>query len=86
LKEFDTVIMGRKTSEFGFQYGLKPGQPAYPQMQHYIFSSAFKLKKKHSLVNVSKLNLPLIQELKSQEGSDIYLCGGGEFASWLLDH
>ncbi|MEQ9300481.1 MAG: hypothetical protein RIF33_18045 [Cyclobacteriaceae bacterium] len=24
LKEFDTVIMGRKTYEFGYQYGLDP--------------------------------------------------------------
>ena len=38
LTEFGTVIMGRKTYEFGFKYGLKPGQPAYPDMKHYIFS------------------------------------------------
>ena len=24
LKEFDTVIMGRNTYEFGYAYGLKP--------------------------------------------------------------
>ena len=31
LEAFDTVIMGRKTYEFG----LSPGEPAYPHMDHY---------------------------------------------------
>lgn len=86
LKEFDTVIMGRKTYEFGLQYGLEPGQPAYPHMRHYIFSTTLKFESKHPFVQVRQLDLDFIQELKSQEGSDIYLSGGGEFASWLLDY
>lgn len=36
LQEFDTVIMGRKTYEFGYNYGLEPGQPAYPNMRIII--------------------------------------------------
>ncbi len=28
LQNFGTVIMGRKTYEFGYLYGLHPGQPA----------------------------------------------------------
>ena len=39
LKAFDTVIMGRKTYEFGYKFGLKPGEPAYPHTKHYIFSN-----------------------------------------------
>ncbi len=42
LKAYDTVLMGRATYEFGYQYGLKPGQPAYPHMQHYIFSKTLR--------------------------------------------
>ena len=38
LKEFKTVIMGRKTYEFGYKFGLVPGQPAYGHMEHFIFS------------------------------------------------
>ncbi len=37
LQSFKTVIMGLRTYEFGYQFGLQPGQPAYPHMQHYIF-------------------------------------------------
>ena len=43
LQNFKTVIMGRRTYEFGYQYGLKPGQPAYPHMEHFIFSSSLQL-------------------------------------------
>lgn len=36
LLQFATIIMGRKTYEFGDNYGLTPGQPAYPQMTYRI--------------------------------------------------
>lgn len=86
LQEYDTVIMGRKTYESGYQYGLDPGEPAYPHMQHYIFSSSLYLKKRNPLVHICSLKRTIIQEIKSREGSDIYMCGGGEFASWLLEN
>ena len=86
LQEFDTVIMGRKTYEFGYKFGLPPGQPAYPHMRHYIFSDSLTLDNPHELVNVVPRGLKLVEELKAEEGTDIYLCGGGIFAGWLLDH
>lgn len=43
LQKFDSVIMGRKTYEFGYKFGLKPGDLAYPHMNHYIFSGSLKL-------------------------------------------
>ncbi len=30
--------------------------------------------------------MKFIYELKDQKGTDIYLCGGGMFAGWLLDN
>lgn len=86
LEEFDTVIMGRKTYEFGYQYGLEPGQPAYPHMQHHVFSTSLTFEKCSKQVQVQNLDLDVIRELKSGVGSEIYLCGGGEFAGWLLDN
>ncbi len=86
LKAFDTVIMGRNTYEFGYNYGLIPGQPAYPHMDHYIFSNSLEFKDKHKKVHIVPLNIEQVQNLKEAEGSDIYLCGGGQFAGWLLDH
>ena len=86
LKEFDTVIMGRHTYEFGYDYGLKPGQPAYPHMEHYIFSNSLRLESPHTKVHVEKPGLEKIDALKRENGTDIYLCGGGMFAGWLLDN
>lgn len=86
LNEFDTVIMGRNTYEFGYKYGLIPGQPAYPHMEHYIFSNHLHFEKQHKKVKVRKPDLEEIIRLKESKGTDIYLCGGGQFAGWLLDH
>lgn len=86
LQQFDTVIMGRKTYEFGYRFGLQPGQPAYPHMRHYIFSNHLQLENPHELVKVCPPNLENIRQLKSEKGTDIYCCGGGEFAGWLLNH
>lgn len=86
LLKFDTVIMGRKTYEFGYQYGLKAGQKGYPHMKHHIFSNTLVFKEADEDVYIEKLDLARIDALKAEIGSDIYLCGGGEFAGWLLDH
>ncbi|MFK7978552.1 MAG: dihydrofolate reductase family protein [Saprospiraceae bacterium] len=86
LQTFDTTIMGRRTYEFGYQYGLEPGQPAYRHMDHYIFSNTLKLETIHRKVKVGPLNLQTILDLKATEGSPIYLCGGGQFAGWLLEN
>ena len=86
LQSFDTTIMGRKTYEFGYKFGLEPGQPAYPHMEHYIFSNTLKLEELHPKVKICPLNLQTIKDLKASKGSPIYLCGGGQFAEWLLEN
>lgn len=86
LEAFDTVIMGRKTYEFGYQFGMKPGQPAYPNKRHLIFSNSLSFEEQDSSVKVCKLDIAEIEALKSEAGTDIYLCGGGELAGWLLAH
>ncbi|MEM9360868.1 MAG: deaminase, partial [Pseudomonadota bacterium] len=32
LQAYAAAIMGRQTYEFGYQYGLRPGQNPYPHM------------------------------------------------------
>ena len=86
LSSFDTVIMGRNTYEFGYRYGLKPGQKAYPHMHHYIFSDTLVLENADPGVEVCPMNIQIVKDLKSGSGSDIYLCGGGRFAGWLLSY
>ena len=84
LQDFTTVIMGRKTYEFGYKHGLSPGQPAYPHMTHFIFSDSLQFESPHPKVNVVKRELSELKKIQQSATSDIYLCGGGQFAGWLL--
>ncbi|MDN4165629.1 dihydrofolate reductase family protein [Cytophagales bacterium LB-30] len=84
LQHFDTVIMGKNTYEFGYKFGLKPGQKAYPHMKHFIFSNHLVLEKADPDVQVKKMDIREVENLRQKDGTDIYLCGGGQFATWLL--
>ena len=86
LASFKTVIMGRKTYEFGFQYGLEPGQPAYPHMEHHIFSNSMKIDNLSPAVKIEKLSVEKVNEIRRNATTDIYLCGGGQLAGWLLEN
>jgi dihydrofolate reductase len=86
LVGFDTVIMGRKTYEFGYRFGLQPGQPAYPHMRHYIFSNTLQFKSRADQITVLPLSIENIDAIQNSTGSDIYMCGGGQLAGWLLEH
>ena len=76
----------KKTYEFGYKFGLKPGQPAYKHMEHYLFSDSLMFEHQHPSVHIRKPEIKVIEALKRQNGTDIYLCGGGQFAGWLLDN
>ncbi|EZH75241.1 dihydrofolate reductase [Aquimarina atlantica] len=86
LLKFETVLMGRRTYEFGYQYGLQPGQAAYPNMEHYIFSDSMKIENLANSVHIEKRSIHRVKEIKANAKTDIYLCGGGDFAGWLLDN
>ena len=86
LKDFKTVIMGRRTYEFSYKYGIEPGQPAYPHMQHYIFSKTLRFENQSEKLTICEIDLEIIKDLKRKSKSDIYLCGGGRFAGWLLEN
>lgn len=86
LLEFNTVIMGRRTYEFGYQFGLEPGQPAYPHMEHFIYSDSLNIENLAENVHIEKVSIDRVKELKESTQTDIYLCGGGDFAGLLLDN
>tara|TARA_R110002051_G_scaffold306_2_gene1327 strand:+ start:444 stop:689 length:246 start_codon:yes stop_codon:yes gene_type:complete len=73
LKEFETVIMGLKTYEFGYAFGLKSGQPPYPHMVHYIFSKSLSFENKHEKVHVlTDYETETIRELKEASKTGSY--------------
>lgn len=84
LADYDTVIMGRRTYEFGYEYGLEPGKRAYENMEHWIFSKTLDAPTEDGVHIVRDNWLAKIDELRNVEGPDVYLCGGSIFAGWLL--
>lgn len=88
LRLYSIVIMGRRTYEFGYRFGAVPGQPspAYPHMKHYIFSTSLKFDEQSEQVVVKRPEIEHIHQLKREAETDIYLCGGGTLAGWLLEN
>ncbi len=84
LQTYSTVVMGRSTYEFGYAFGLKPGDRAYPHMEHWIASSRLELPTS-SAVAVIRNDVPArVRALKSEaKDGGIYLCGGGHLAGQL---
>jgi len=69
LKDFETVIMGRKTYEFGYRYGLEPGKPAYSNMNHYIFSKTLSFENPDEKVHVKAIDINQIIKIKEESTS-----------------
>ena len=84
LQLYETVIKGRKTYEFGYQFGMKPGQLPYPHMQHYIVSATLNLPETDENLLIIKPDIEEVEKIKNNATSDVYLCGGGELAGWML--
>ena len=88
-KCFDTVLMGRKTYEVGLKVGVTN---PYPQMHQYVFSRTLTASSDRNVELSSDRNVELtsidpvavVQELKQQQGKDIWLCGGGDLATTLF--
>ena len=86
LLNFKTTIMGRKTYECGYRFGLEPGQPAYAHMEHHIFSKTLQIEALSDQVHIERVSIARIREIVAMSETDVYLCGGGQFAGWLLDN
>ena len=80
-KDYEVVLMGRRTYEFGFQFGVTN---PYPWMKQYVVSRTMEKSPDSNVELVSEDILELVKELKQGAGKDIYLCGGGEMATTLL--
>ncbi|WP_226530774.1 dihydrofolate reductase family protein [Metabacillus niabensis] len=86
IQQYDAVLMGRKTYEFGFQFGAKPGEPGYKGIKHYIFSNSLQFESNEEVELIKGDAIGFIKNLKQQEKGKIWLCGGGELAGALLKH
>lgn len=86
LHDFDAVLMGKNTYEWGYQFGMKPGDasPIYP-MKHYIFSRSMPEFHHERLDVIREDVVDYVRHMKTQSGKSIWLCGGGLLAGALLE-
>ena len=86
LRDYDTVLMGRRTYEIGYKYGVAVGQPSptYPHMTQIVFSRTMADSTHPQLQIVREDPVAFTRELKTQTGGAIYLCGGGVLAGALM--
>jgi dihydrofolate reductase len=81
FKDFDTVLMGRKSYEAARQQG---GGGAMPGMQAYVFSRTLRQADCPD-ATVSDNPEDTLTAIKAKSGKDIWLFGGGSLFRSLLD-
>ncbi|HLS78521.1 MAG TPA: dihydrofolate reductase family protein [Nocardia sp.] len=78
---FDTVLMGRKTHDFGVRTGTSS---PYEHLRQYVVSTTLTESPGVGVELISEDPLGRVRELKKEQGLGIWLCGGGELAQTLL--
>jgi dihydrofolate reductase len=81
-KQFDTVVMGRKTYDVAASAG---GGGAMPGLDVYVFSRTLTPAARKGFRIVSDDAVQFVADLKRKPGGDIWLFGGGELFRSLLD-
>ena len=76
----DTVLMGRKTYELALKL-----EESYKDKRAIVFTRQKNLKKSSNVEFVSDI-VSLTKKLKNSKGKDIWLVGGGEIISVLLNN
>jgi dihydrofolate reductase len=78
---YAAVLMGRRTYEPALKQGVTN---PYPTMETYVFSRTMKESPDPKVKLITEDAVGVVRRLKAQEGKDLYLCGGGDFAGMLL--
>lgn len=81
-KEYDTVVMGRKTYEVGIASGADISMPGIDVI---VFSRTLPPQTKKGVRITSDDPQKVVAELKAKSGRDIWLFGGGQLFRSLLD-
>ena len=82
-KTLDTVVIGRKT----YEPVLKSGKPfpTYPGVKNYVISRTLKESSDKNVEIVREDAAEFIRKLKTQDGKDIFVMGGGLLAKPLFE-
>jgi len=81
-QKIDTILLGRKTYEIGLKHSKGQKNP-YSNIKTYVFSRT--LKQAEGAEIVSENAAEFVRQLKNQDGKEICLMGGGDFAKTLFE-
>jgi dihydrofolate reductase len=81
-KEFDTVVMGRKTYDVARSQGVSV---AMPGIDVFVFSRSLPASTQRGFSIVNDDPAAVVAQLKAKPGRDIWLFGGGVLFRSLLD-
>jgi dihydrofolate reductase len=86
-KTIDTILMGRKTYEVALRMGKsgKGKRNPYLGMKTYVFSRTLAPGADDAVEIVSEDAVEFVRKLKTAEGKDICVLGGGDFARTLFE-
>ena len=79
-KTIDTVLWGRKTYDL-----VKGRMPADKGVRNFVFSRTLKESADQGVELINGDATEFVQNLKKQEGQDIFVMGGGELAKSLFE-
>ena len=77
-RQFDAVLMGRRTYEVGLKAGVTN---PYPHLAQYVFSRTMTQSPDPGVQLVRDDPRSFVKMLKAGAGKDIWLCGGSELAA-----
>jgi dihydrofolate reductase len=83
--EFDTFLMGRKTYEVMMHHAAQSGVDRLKDRKVIVVSREMKADDYPDITIVADDLLELIKELKTGQGGDIWIMGGGQLAKACLD-
>lgn len=78
---FDTVVMGRRTHDFGVRTGTAS---PYAHLRQYVVSTTLPENPDPDVELIAGDPVAAVRALKREDGLGIWLCGGGELAEALL--
>lgn len=84
LETYATAIMGRATYEFGYRFGMQPGQNPYAHMETIVLSKSLDLPDGAEVTVQSSSDAEAIDAIRTRSSGPVYLCGGGALAGSLL--
>lgn len=84
LAGYSVAIMGRRTYEFGYRFGMLPGQNPYPHMRTFVFSQSLQIDGVSDVTIMRSDAIAAVSQLRTEATGPVYLTGGGAFAGALL--